>query len=758
MPPARATTDQVGVASGSGAAAVRILQVDDDPAFLALSSRLLEGADDRFEVETETDAAAALERLRDDGAGDVDCVVSDYQMPGTDGIEFLEAVRERDLDVPFILFTGRGSEEVASEAISAGVTDYLQKPAGSDQFAVLVDRIESAVDHARAERRLEETRRQFRTLVANLPGMAYRCANERGRPMAFVSDGCAALTGYEGDDLVDGSVEYGDLIHPEDRERVWEGVRDAVAAREPFRLEYRIGTADGAEKRVWERGCGVFEDGEVVALEGFVTDADWRTTDARLRFESSLLEAQVETTLDGVFVVDDEGGVPLYNDRFVEMWGVPEERVRAGDAEAVLEWIAENAVADAEAFRADVEVLDDAPAETERAELTLTDGRVFDQYAAPVEGDDGTYYGRLWLFRDITERVERERELDQERERYATLVERSHDGVAILQDGDVVFANPRMAALVGYDEDGLVGTPLVDLVDAEDRERAVELYERRLDPGAVTPPSRYELTLRTAAGERRGGEISAARVRYGDDPAVLVSVRDVTDRRADAKALERANEELELLNRVVRHDIRNDMTGVLGWSDFLEDHVDEEGREYLEKVRACGERVVELTEIARDHVEVLTAGEALDVEPTPLRPAVETEISRRRDAHPGADIAVVDDVPNVDVSANGMLPSVFRNLLDNAVKHADGADATVEVSARTGDETVTVTVADDGPGVPEARREAIFEKGERSLESDGTGMGLYLVRTLVEQYGGEVSVEDGPLGGAAFSVTLPLAE
>jgi len=134
---------------------VRILHVDDDREFTDLTATLLEREDERFSVETAAGASEGLARLD----GDVDCVVSDYEMPGTDGVEFLRAVREDYPDLPFILFTGRGSEAVASDAISAGVTDYLQKGSGTEQYALLANRIANAVEQARANRRATEYRR-----------------------------------------------------------------------------------------------------------------------------------------------------------------------------------------------------------------------------------------------------------------------------------------------------------------------------------------------------------------------------------------------------------------------------------------------------------------------------------------------------------------------------------------------------------------------------------------------------------------------
>ena len=117
---------------------VTVLCVDDDPDLVEMTAVLLEAADEQFETITETDPCAALDRLE---ADPIDCVVSDYEMPGMDGIDLLVAVRDRHPDLPFVLFTGTGSEDVASTAAAHGATDCLSKGAGSEQYALLADRL-----------------------------------------------------------------------------------------------------------------------------------------------------------------------------------------------------------------------------------------------------------------------------------------------------------------------------------------------------------------------------------------------------------------------------------------------------------------------------------------------------------------------------------------------------------------------------------------------------------------------------------------
>jgi PAS domain S-box-containing protein len=135
---------------------INVVHVDDDPDFAALTATRLQRQDDRLAVRTATSVADGLELLAD---GDVDCVVADYDVSRSTGIEFLEAVREDHPDLPFILYTGKGSEEVASEAISAGVTDYVQKAPDGNQYTLLANRILNAVEQFRATRRAAKQRR-----------------------------------------------------------------------------------------------------------------------------------------------------------------------------------------------------------------------------------------------------------------------------------------------------------------------------------------------------------------------------------------------------------------------------------------------------------------------------------------------------------------------------------------------------------------------------------------------------------------------
>jgi PAS domain S-box-containing protein len=192
---------------------IRVLHVDDSDDFAALTATALEREDEAFSVVTETRAEDALARLRD---GDIDSVVSDYEMPGMNGLELLAEVRVDHPELPFVLFTGKGSEGIAAEAISKGVTDYLQKEGGTDQYTVLANRIRNGVERFRANREAARTHRFLEKVLEHATDMiAVATADEE---IAFASGSVERVLGYTPQELE--AMGPFALVHDDHRERV----------------------------------------------------------------------------------------------------------------------------------------------------------------------------------------------------------------------------------------------------------------------------------------------------------------------------------------------------------------------------------------------------------------------------------------------------------------------------------------------------------------------------------------------------------
>ncbi|WP_340097899.1 PAS domain-containing sensor histidine kinase [Salinibaculum salinum] len=279
------------------------------------------------------------------------------------------------------------------------------------------------------------------------------------------------------------------------------------------------------------------------------------------------------------------------------------------------------------------------------------------------------------------------------------------------------------------------------------------------DVTATGEPTTVEHTHYDENGDERIHELHAAPLFDSDGTVVQMveSAFDVTERVEYEERLREQRDNLEVLNQVVRHDIRNDLQLVTAYAELLADHVDDVGQEHVETLRESADHAVELTETAREMADVmLTTTDSHDR--VNLRSTLETELDEVRTTYPDAAITVDGSIPAVPVLANDMLDSVFRNLLKNAIQHNDKDLAEVTVSVTERDTEIAVEVGDNGPGIPDGQKDDIFAKGETGLESEGTGIGLYLVQTLVSEYGGTVTVTDNDPDGAVFTVTLPLAD
>ena len=350
---------------------------------------------------------------------DVDCVVSAARLPETDGLSLLETIREVDPSVPFLLYASDGSEELASEAISAGVTDYVPADITDEHPEVLSNRIENAVTQRQTETALEESERQLSTLIDNLPGVVYRCRNDPARPMELAQGECEDLTGYAADELESGDVLWGeDVIHPDDRDDVWETTQEALEADEGFQVTYRIRTARGAHKWVWEKGCGVYDDGELVAIEGFITDITERK---KREEELEDYETLLATIADGAYILDDAFCFTTVNDALASMTGYDQEEL-IGSHISLIE--GDEGMGGSERLRSEL-LAGDRDAATLETEIQRADGETFPAEvrfsALPSDDNAGEFRGTAGVVRDTTERKERKRQLERQREQLSAI-------------------------------------------------------------------------------------------------------------------------------------------------------------------------------------------------------------------------------------------------------------------------------------------------------------------------------------------------
>lgn len=340
-------------------------------------------------------------------------------------------------------------------------------------------------------------------------------------------------------------------------------------------------------------------------------------------------------------------------------------------------------------------------------------------------------------------------------EQYTMLIKQGSDVVSIVaEDGTISYQSPNSSQIKGWEQHELIGENILEYVHPDDRPRVVKQFQSLVGTrGYIEQQS----TFRFETKDNGWLWLESTGTSPGPESPIdgyIVTSRDISERKEREQQIADQRDNLELLNQVLRHDLRNDLQVVTGHLDLLSGHVDEDQVESLTTARESAQQSIELTETAREMADVMLTNEA-ETQHIALQPTLTGVLENIRSEYPDARVTVEGDIPQVTVTANEMLDSVFDNVLSNAIQHNDKSTATVTVSVIQGKETVTVRIGDNGPGVPDDQKEQIFGKGDTGLESTGTGIGLYLVQSLVETYGGAVWVENNNPEGAVFHVELP---
>lgn len=372
--------------------------------------------------------------------------------------------------------------------------------------------------------------------------------------------------------------------------------------------------------------------------------------------------------------------------------------------------------------------------------------RYFDLRRAGLTDSRDRTIGEMLVFRDITDRKRREQSLAE----YKTIFERISDAVYVLDaDGTVRLVNEPLAELLGQTPGEIVGTHASVFV-ADDgyeraRDRLADLRESETGDGTV------ELVLEDANGREIPCETHLSLLSAAETEGGIVGViRDVSER------LQR-EQQVAVLNRVLRHNLRNDMNVILGQLERLSATLDSE---HLDETADI--------DVARDHAEGLldmadkarTAEELLDRSVRTVTTAVSAvlagPVATLRTEFPAASVELAH-LPDVQIHVHESVDVALEAILENAVEHNDRASPMVAVSVETREDVVAIEIADDGPGIPDNEL-AVLTAGRETQLEHGSGLGLWLAHWLVTRSGGDLTARERDPRGAVVTVTLPLAD
>lgn len=381
-------------------------------------------------------------------------------------------------------------------------------------------------------------------------------------------------------------------------------------------------------------------------------------------------------------------------------------------------------------------------------ELAVDAGmKQFMGHVAPLSDESGQASHVTWVAEDITRRVEADRDRQRQYEHLIrteklasvggweyvpeTDTLRWTDGAKRIFEVDSEFSPTINQALDFYHED--------------DHEMLWDAYHRCLRDGVSYAK---EARIVTARGRQRWVSTRGERVTVDGTPKLLGSMQDITAHKTQSQRL-------MVLNRVLRHNLRNKLNAVLGYADLVKQETTPAADRYVGTIKTNAGSLLSLADKSRQFERVLQHEEGSD--PVHFERLVAELCAEHRDRHPEATVET--HLESVGVEANEIAIRVlFDELLDNALKHSDRDAPTVEIEvARQQNNRVSITVADDGPGIPEIERVA-FDQVEESALHHSEGMGLWIVNWLVQTLDGGMSVQANEPRGTRVRVLLPVRQ
>jgi PAS domain S-box-containing protein len=702
------------------------------------------------EVDVASSGEECLRRLAEKK---YDVVLLDYRLPRMDGLEVLKRVT-RDYEVPVIIVTGYGDEEVAVRAMKEGAYDYVVKSEGYLARLPLV--IQGAIERYRRDReraRLEEEIRGLKDYlekIYNTAGDPIFVLDQEGR-FKDVNRRGEELSGYKKEELV--GRDFTEILAPESREIAVKNFKRRLRGEEIPPYEVEIISRDWERIPLEIRASRL----EGVGVLGIARDIrERRRAEEELRERERFLSSVFSSIQDGISILDKDMTVVRVNPA-MERW-----------YSHAMPLVGKKCY---QAYHGRNQPCKPCPSlrtlETGEAAYEVVPKRGptwevvgwLDLYTFPlVDRATGELRGIIEYVRDITRRKSLEQELKD-------LLDAAPDAVHVISpDMRIVRRNLRSKRLFPHIQEG---DHCYRALHGRDRVcphcGVIKVFKdgrRHEHESTIRLPDGREIVVHSTSAPIFGGE--------GRVTAAVEIIRDITHRKTAERKLREAYQKLredeklreEFLDAVT-HELRTPLTSIIGALEMLQAEVKgEEGRGFLSIALRESERldslIGELLEIARIEEKVSLSLEEVSIselvdealeEVEPMASSKEVGIERR----------IEEGLPKV-IADKGQLKRVLANLLDNAVKF-NRRGGKVDVRVRRRGDVVEVCVSDTGIGIPPEDLERIFSKfyrGRGARKYAGTGLGLSIAKSVVERHGGRIWVESTLGKGSRFTFTLPL--
>ncbi len=529
---------------------------------------------------------------------------------------------------------------------------------------------------------------------------------------------------------------------------------------------------------IFNKATFLGSDGSVGGLVGVILDiSERKQAERELAFRNILLSVQQESSIDGILVVDENAKILSYNRRFREIMNISPQLLESKDDSPVLEYVT-GQVVNPDLFLERVKYLYAHQHETSRDEIELQNGSILDRYSAPLHGSDGRYYGRLWTFRDITDRKHAEEKVKNAYQQMLDIVEFLPDATFVLNEQKRVIAwNKAMEALTGVVKSEILGKGdyeyslpfygerrplLIDYLGEDDDElrnhyEYVQRDDRTIFAQVTLPPLNNR--------ESRFVSITASPLydRCGKQVGSIQSVRDVTENRhvnQEKSRLELQLQHSRMMQSVMvqlGHDLKTPLTPLTTLLPIFSKQINDPQLKRL--VDICSENALQISELIDKTLNLaslstmLTSAEHKNIVLTYALDALLAssfgDVSCQNAIAPDIVIQAVPD----------QLNKLFANLISNAINYSPPAGI-VRITAEQTETDVTIAVRDEGIGLVPEHLERIFDEfykvDESRHELARSGLGLSICRRIVLNHQGKIWAESPGTGkGTTIFFTLP---
>ncbi len=722
-----------------------ILYVDDENAFLDIAKLYLERSGE-FTVDTAGSATEAMKMLR---KTEYDAIISDYQMPGLDGIEFLRKVRNEGNSIPFLIFTGRGREEIVIQALNEGADFYIQKGwEPRSQFAELQHKIIRAIGRKRAEQALRASETRFRELAELLPQIVFEF--DEHFMLKYVNRHAYSIMRADPEVLAAGyNVLEG--IEPSQHKRLKENMARLVRGEPIVHEEYTVIRKDGTRFPALIYSYPLFQENKYAGFRGVIVDI---SPMKRTEEYGKILVQLLDSAPEAITVNDMEGRYLYANQRALELYGYSRDEFLNLRVDQLIREDGQKIRERLDRIRERGESL------FEENHIQKDGSRIPLQITAKL-ADWGEQKVILAIASDITDRRKMEQALRESEGRIYTIVESSPIPQFVIDnDHRIILWNKALEEMSGISSREMLHTDhqwrafymherpcLADLL-VDNRIEDLELYYPGIYSKSKFIENVYEAVdfFPHLGTHGRWLHFTASVIRdsAGEVIGATETLEDITDRIDTEKALKQTNEKLHLLSDITRHDILNQMTVLLGYLDLLK----EENME-LGKPTECVLRIEESANHIRRQIEFTREYQDIGIT-SPTWQNLENALRKvlRNFNIPGISFHI--EIEGLEVYADPLLERVFNNIIDNALKHGGGVTEISFEVAET-ENGMCIAISDNGIGVPLRDKKNIFERGF----GHNSGFGLFLTREILDIT--DISIiEKGIEGeGAQFELIVP---